>query len=61
VPRELIDTARTLGASRRQILTTVIIAASLPGIVTAMRQMLAVSWTYLVMPRSWLPMAASAR
>jgi NitT/TauT family transport system permease protein len=48
VPRELIDTARTLGAGRRQILTTVIIPASLPGIVTAMRQMLAVSWTYLV-------------
>ncbi len=48
VPRELIDTARTLGAGRRQILSTVIIPASLPGIVTAMRQMLAVSWTYLV-------------
>ena len=48
VPRELIDTARTLGAGRRQILSTVIVPASLPGIVTAMRQMLAVSWTYLV-------------
>jgi NitT/TauT family transport system permease protein len=48
VPRDLIDTARTLGAGRRQILATVIIPASLPGIVTAMRQMLAVSWTYLV-------------
>ncbi len=48
VPRELIDTARTLGARRWQILSTVIIPASLPGIVTAMRQMLAVSWTYLV-------------
>jgi len=48
VPRELIDTARTLGAGRRQILSTVIIPASLPGIVTAMRQMLAVSLTYLV-------------
>jgi NitT/TauT family transport system permease protein len=48
VPRELIDTARTFGASRRQILATVIIPASLPSIVTAMRQMLAISWTYLV-------------
>ncbi len=48
VPRELIDTARTLGAGRWQILFTVVIPASLPGIVTAMRQMLAVSWTYLV-------------
>jgi NitT/TauT family transport system permease protein len=48
VPREFTDTARTLGAGRWQILTTVIIPASLPGIVTAMRQMLAVSWTYLV-------------
>ena len=48
VPRELIDTGRTLGAGRWQILSTVIIPSSLPGIVTAMRQMLAVSWTYLV-------------
>jgi len=48
VRAELIETSLTLGGSRRQILWTVVIPASMPHIVTAMRQMLAVSWTYLV-------------
>jgi len=48
VRAELIETSMTLGGNRRQILWTVIIPASMPNIVTAMRQMLAVSWTYLV-------------
>lgn len=45
---ELIETAQTLGGNRRQILRTVVIPAVMPQVVTAMRQMLAVSWTYLV-------------
>src|SRR6185312_7936575 len=45
---ELNDTAMTLGANRRQILWTVVVPAVMPNIVVAMRQMLAVSWTYLV-------------
>jgi NitT/TauT family transport system permease protein len=45
---ELVETAATLGASRLQTLWRVIIPASLPGAVVAHRQMLAVSWTYLV-------------
>ena len=48
VRRELVDTARTLGATNRQILWTVIAPASFPRIWDALRQMLAVSWTYLV-------------
>lgn len=44
----LIETAMTLGGNRRQILWTVVIPASMPSLVVAMRQMLAVSWTYLV-------------
>ncbi len=48
VPSDLIRTAMTLGGSRVQILRTVVVPASLPNIVIAMRQMLAVSWTYLV-------------
>lgn len=48
VRAELIETAMTLGAGRRQILATVIIPAVLPNILISMRQMLAVSWTYLV-------------
>lgn len=45
---ELMEAARTLGANRRQVLLRVIVPEVLPGLVTAMRQMLAVSWTYLV-------------
>ena len=48
VRTELIETSVTLGGSRSQVLWTVIVSASLPDIVVAMRQMLAVSWTYLV-------------
>ena len=48
VPTDFINTALTLGGNRRQILRTVIVPALLPNILTAMRQMLAVSWTYLV-------------
>lgn len=48
VRTELIETSVTLGGSRGQVLWTAIVPASLPDIVVAMRQMLAVSWTYLV-------------
>lgn len=48
VPADLIRTAVTLGGNRWQVLRTVVVPASLPNILTAMRQMLAVSWTYLV-------------
>jgi NitT/TauT family transport system permease protein len=45
---EIIETAKTLGATRLQILWTIVLPAVAPSIVTSMRQMLAVSWTYLV-------------
>lgn len=48
VRSELIETATTLGARRSQVLWTVIVPAVMPNIMIAMRQMLAVSWTYLV-------------
>jgi NitT/TauT family transport system permease protein len=48
VRQELIETGMTLGASRATIVRTVVVPAVLPNILTAMRQMLAVSWTYLV-------------
>ena len=48
VRQELIETGMTLGADRRTIVRTVVIPAVLPNILVAMRQMLAVSWTYLV-------------
>ncbi len=48
VRAELIETAMTLGANRWQILSTIVLPAVAPKIVISMRQMLAVSWTYLV-------------
>ncbi len=45
---ELIETSLTLGGNQGQVLWTVIVPAVLPNVVIAMRQMLAVSWTYLV-------------
>jgi len=48
VPADFIRTAVTLGGNRLQVLRTVVVPAALPGILVAMRQMLAVSWTYLV-------------
>lgn len=48
VRTEFIETSMTLGGTRGQVLRTVIVPAVLPNVVVAMRQMLAVSWTYLV-------------
>jgi NitT/TauT family transport system permease protein len=48
VRTELIETSLTLGASRWKVLRTAIVPAAMPDIMIALRQMLAVSWTYLV-------------
>jgi NitT/TauT family transport system permease protein len=48
VRAELIETAMTLGANRWQILSTIVLPAVAPKVLISMRQMLAVSWTYLV-------------
>ncbi len=48
VSRDLIEASRTLGARRPQVLLSVILPAALPYFLDTMRQMLAVSWTYLV-------------
>lgn len=48
VRTELIETALTLGGDKRQVLWTVVVPAVMPSVMAAMRQMLAVSWTYLV-------------
>jgi NitT/TauT family transport system permease protein len=48
LPADYINTALTLGGNRRQVLWTVVVPAMLPNVLIAMRQMLAVSWTYLV-------------
>ncbi|MEL7505118.1 MAG: ABC transporter permease [Cyanobacteria bacterium J06554_6] len=48
VRMELVETAKTLGAGRRTVLRTIIFRSALPSIFDTLRQMLAVSWTYLV-------------
>ncbi|SFL93038.1 NitT/TauT family transport system permease protein [Halopseudomonas pachastrellae] len=48
VPQDFIETSKTLGGSKRIVLWTVVVRSALPGIVDTCRQMMAVSWTYLV-------------
>lgn len=48
VREELVETALTLGAGRPTVVMKVVFPAVLPDIVVAMRQMLAMAWTYLV-------------
>lgn len=55
VRMELLETSMTLGGSRSQILWTVVVPAVMPDVVTSMRQMLAVSWTYLVIAEIMAP------
>jgi NitT/TauT family transport system permease protein len=49
VPEELVQTALTLGASRFQVITTVLLPAALPDIFDSFRVMNAISWTYVVL------------
>ena len=49
VPEELVQTALTLGATRWQILRTVLIPHALPEIFDAFRVMNAIAWTYVIL------------
>lgn len=48
VPKELVEAALTMGASRREALTGVVVPAAMPAVLDSMRNMIAVGWTYLV-------------
>lgn len=48
VPNEFVEAGLTMGASRRKTLTDIIIPAAAPAIMDSLRNMIAVSWTYLV-------------
>ena len=48
VPVELVECSRTLGAGKMTVLRKVLIPAAMPLYVDTARQMLALSWTYLV-------------
>jgi NitT/TauT family transport system permease protein len=49
VPEELVQTSLTLGASRWQVLRTVLLPAALPEIFDSFRVMNAISWTYIIL------------
>jgi NitT/TauT family transport system permease protein len=52
VPEELIDTALTLGATKFDVIRTVLVPAALPEIVDSFRVMNAISWTYVILAES---------
>jgi NitT/TauT family transport system permease protein len=49
VPEELVQTARTLGASRAKVVWTVLVPAALPEIFDSFRVMNAIAWTYVIL------------
>jgi len=49
VPEELVQTAFTLGATRGQVVGTVLIPAALPQIFDSFRVMNAIAWTYIIL------------
>jgi len=49
IPDELVQTALTLGASRLQVIRTVLLPAALPEIFDSFRVMNAISWTYVIL------------
>jgi NitT/TauT family transport system permease protein len=49
VPEELVQTALTLGATRMQVIRTVLLPAALPEIFDSFRVMNAISWTYVIL------------
>ena len=53
--RELVQTAFTLGASRFQVIRTVLIPAALPQIFDSFRVMNAIAWTYVILAEAVNP------
>ncbi|MBE2250186.1 MAG: ABC transporter permease subunit [Myxococcus sp.] len=49
VPEELVQTAFTLGATKAQVIRTVLIPAALPAIFDGFRVMNAIAWTYIIL------------
>ncbi len=55
VPDELVQTALTLGASKGQVVRTVLVPAALPEIFDSFRVMNAISWTYVILAEAINP------
>jgi NitT/TauT family transport system permease protein len=55
VPEELVQTSLTLGASRWQVIHTVLLPAALPEIFDSFRVMNAIAWTYVILAEAVNP------
>ncbi len=55
IPEELVQTSLTLGASRLQVIRTVLVPAALPEIFDSFRVMNAISWTYVILAEAVNP------
>jgi NitT/TauT family transport system permease protein len=55
VPEELVQTALTLGATKFQVIRTVLVPAALPEICDSFRVMNAISWTYVILAEAVNP------
>jgi NitT/TauT family transport system permease protein len=55
VPEELVQTALTLGASKVQVVMTVLVPAALPEIFDSFRVMNAIAWTYVILAEAVNP------
>jgi len=55
VPEELVQTALTLGATRGQVVRTVLLPAAAPEIFDSFRVMNAISWTYVILAEAVNP------
>jgi len=55
VPEELVQTALTLGASKFQVIKTVLVPAALPEIFDSFRVMNAIAWTYVILAEAVNP------
>jgi len=48
VSRDLVNVSYTLGATRRQVVSQVLVPAALPGVMDVLRVTMGWAWTYLV-------------
>lgn len=55
VPEELVQTALTLGASKFQVIRSVLVPAALPEIFDSFRVMNAIAWTYVILAEAVNP------
>jgi NitT/TauT family transport system permease protein len=55
VPQEYVDTAYTLGATRMQVIRSVLLPAALPEIFESFRVMNAIAWTYVILAEAVNP------